>query len=130
MQEGIEMKKYLKIVFFVIVLLIASCKEKPRMKDPINAFAVEGKYYEKRGFVPKDSLVPTDFIAIKIAEAAWLTVYHDEVYNYWPFTATLNEERQWVVKGTKSKDTSFAGVPIMVIEKFDGRIVRVDHVIE
>lgn len=123
--------KYSKLGILVFaILFLCSCEEEAKIKEPINAFVVEGRYYETKGFMPKDSLVPDKITALKIADAIWQPIYRKELYQYWPFSATLNEKNQWVVKGTRSKNQAFIGIPIMIIEKSDGKIVKIDHIEE
>lgn len=62
--------------------------------------------------------------AIKIAEAVWLPIFGDEIYDHTPFKAQLTDS-VWIVTGTVH--TKLGGAPRMVIGKRDGRILELFH---
>jgi hypothetical protein len=72
-----------------------------------------------------DGYVPDETTAIKIAEAIWLPIYGEEIYNYKPFKAELLDKKVWRVSGTVH--TQLGGSPIAEIEKSDCKILKVIH---
>lgn len=78
------------------------------------------------GYDPqKDGYVPNAETAIKIAEAIWLPIYGDKIYDSKPFKATLRDNEVWVVEGTLN--TQRGGVPYAEIQKKDCKILKVIH---
>jgi hypothetical protein len=67
--------------------------------------------------------VPDEQTAIKIAEAVWLGIYGNSIYEARPFTAHLSNNI-WHVHGTKP-DSSFGGVPMIDIRKSDCNVSNV-----
>lgn len=77
-------------------------------------------YVSRQGFVPD----PTT--AVLIAEAILTPIYGvDEISRQQPFTAT-EVNSQWLVVGS-IKNNEAGGVASIVIDKKDGRIIRVTH---
>ena len=74
---------------------------------------------------PSTDAVPDASTAIRIAEAVWLPIYGDRIYEKRPFVATLRGE-VWLVSGTLPKD-ALGGVPQVRIAKRDGRVLEVGH---
>ena len=71
--------------------------------------------------------VPNGETAIKIAEAVWLPIYGEEIYQKLPFTVEYyKKENCWVVVGTMQSN-SFGGVPEIKINKNTGEIIYVGH---
>ncbi|MGH2642780.1 MAG: YbbC/YhhH family protein [Chitinophagaceae bacterium] len=71
--------------------------------------------------------VPNKKTAIKIAEAIWLPIYGEEIYDDTPFIATLKDSSVWVVKGTFKNDYMNGGVPYIWIQKKDCKVLKVIH---
>lgn len=84
--------------------------------------------------------VPDSITAIKIAEAIWLPIYGQSIYNKQPFIAKLISDSIWIVTGSTPKsgteinndgDTIYTiakgGVPFAIINKKDGCILKVYH---
>ena len=69
--------------------------------------------------------VPSDKVAIKIAEAVWLPIYGEKVLNYKPYVATLKDKKIWIVTGTLKN--GLGGVPYAEIQKSDGKILTISH---
>jgi hypothetical protein len=70
--------------------------------------------------------VPNKETAIKIAEAIWLPIYGDEIYEKKPFVARLKNAKVWIVEGTLEKE-EVGGVPYIEIQKKDCKILKVYH---
>ena len=70
--------------------------------------------------------VPNKETAIKIAEAIWLPIYGDEIYEKKPFVARLKNANIWIVEGTLDKE-EVGGVPYIEIQKKDCKILKVYH---
>ncbi len=62
--------------------------------------------------------------AVKIAEAIWLPMFGEIIYNSRPFVATLHDS-VWIVKGTLHAERG--GTPYIEISKKDCSILRVLH---
>lgn len=69
--------------------------------------------------------VPDEETAIKIAEAIWLPIYGDKIYNCKPFKARLVQSKIWIVEGTLHE--AKGGVPYIEIQKKDCKILKVSH---
>jgi hypothetical protein len=97
------------LVCTTILIVANTCAQKTENKsDP-----------EKNGYVPNAET------AIKIAEAIWLPIYGDNIYNNGPFKATLKNNQIWIVEGTLHTDKG--GVPYAEIQKKDCKIINVTH---
>lgn len=70
-------------------------------------------------------MVPDSETAIKIAEAVWLPLYGEGIYDEKPFIAEL-VGKVWIVKGTLPEG-KVGGVVEIEISKEDGKIIRVTH---
>ncbi|PTS99418.1 hypothetical protein DBR27_13580 [Flavobacterium sp. HMWF030] len=89
--------------------------------------------YERVDTHPDDplpnNLVPNKQTAIKIAEAIWLPLYGNKIYNEKPFVAELSASGVWIVKGTL-KDLDLGakgGVAYIEIQKSDCKILKIYH---
>ncbi|MDP4197065.1 MAG: NTF2 fold immunity protein [Bacteroidota bacterium] len=77
-------------------------------------------------YIPPNGLVPDKETAIKIAEAIWLPIYGNEIYNYKPFVAELSSDKRiWKVSGTVH--TIKGGEPYAEFRKKDCKIIKVIH---
>ncbi len=76
--------------------------------------------------MPKDGCVPDEATAKRIAEAVWLSVYGETIYQKEPFRAELLGDSLWAVAGSLPKDM-LGGVPYIEIQKEDGRILGIGH---
>lgn len=74
----------------------------------------------------KTDYVPDKETAIRIAEAIWLPIYDDQIYQSKPFVARLKNAHVWIVEGTLDKD-EVGGVPYIEIQRKDCRILKVYH---
>lgn len=79
----------------------------------------------KHSVVPKNGLVPDEQTAVRIAEAVWLPIYGEGIYQKKPFVARLNGDA-WIVKGSLPIKM-LGGVPLIEISRTDGRVLRVTH---
>ena len=75
--------------------------------------------------IPKDGFVPNKETAVKVAEAIWLPIYGNEIYNYRPFSVTLKRGNIWVVEGTLKSGKG--GVPYIELQKNDCKVLVVTH---
>ena len=69
--------------------------------------------------------VPNAETAIRVAEAIWLPIYGEKIYENKPFVAQLRDSSIWVVEGTPK--TTKGGVPYIEIQKSDCKILKVSH---
>ncbi|HMO81071.1 MAG TPA: YbbC/YhhH family protein [Pyrinomonadaceae bacterium] len=72
-----------------------------------------------------DNFVPDAETAIRVAEAIWLPIYGESVYQKKPFKAELVNDHLWQVTGTLQ--TQKGGVPYIEIQKCDCKVLRVSH---
>jgi hypothetical protein len=85
-------------------------------------------------------LVPNEETAIKIAEAIWLPLYGEGIYDKKPFVADLQGDTVWHVYGylapssisiNENGDTVWTmvcgGIPHIYINKDDAKIIDVYH---
>jgi hypothetical protein len=70
--------------------------------------------------------VPNAETAIKVAEAIWLPIYGERIYQKRPFVAKLKDSTIWVVTGTL-RENLLGGVPYIEIQKSDCKILKVTH---
>lgn len=73
----------------------------------------------------KDGYVPNKETALKIAEAIWLPVFGNIIYNSRPFVVELKDGKIWVVQGTLHEQKG--GVPYIEIQKSDCKILKMYH---
>lgn len=70
--------------------------------------------------------VPNEETAIKVAEAIWLPIFGESIYDKKPFRAKLVNNEIWVVEGTLEEGL-LGGVPLIEIQKSDCKILKVEH---
>ena len=70
----------------------------------------------------ENGCVPNETTAIKIAEAIWLPIYGDQIYESIPFVAQLHNDI-WIVEGTSKYE--FGGIPHIKIHKKNASIMFV-----
>ena len=79
----------------------------------------------QNGYVPKDGFVPNKETAINVALSILKPIYGESVESQLPFTATLNDDKIWVVEGTPGLEEG--GVASIEIQKTDRKILKVSH---
>lgn len=111
-------------VLFLLILAVTGL-------NPTHAAEQVGKRALKEsestlGYQPADGFVPDPATAIAIAVAVWEPVYGKKnVVEQAPYRATLKNGR-WTVVGTVPKGR-VGGTATAVIDKTDGRIIKVYH---
>lgn len=114
-ENNVKMKINMLVLFLSILLMV--------IPQFINAKEGTEGYY-----IPEEGFVPDKETAIKIAEAIWLPIYGEKIYEKQPFIATLSDDKEiWTVKGTLGKKLMLGGVPYAKIRKKDGKILEVYH---
>lgn len=103
----------MKYLFICSMLIVALCSNKMNK--------------EQKNYIPEEGFVPNAETAIKIAEAVWLPIYGDNIYDKKPFTAELKDSTLWVVSGTLRDERTLGGIPYITIQKKDGKILTVEH---
>lgn len=79
-----------------------------------------------QGFLPKAGMVPDAQTAIAIAVAVWNPVYGEkEIASEKPYQAVLTNGR-WTVTGSVPNGW-VGGVATAVIDKRDGRVIKIYH---
>ena len=107
------MKKYfaLGILFFIIIVGGAVML--------INVLASNN--------VTHEDYVTDETTAIKIAEAIWLPIYGNSIYDKQPFNAKyVEKDNSWIVEGTLPPNI-LGGVPEIKINRTTGEILYVRH---
>jgi hypothetical protein len=117
------MNNNLKICF-IILLFFSACNSGSNEKN--NKKFVKEKIVMQRENLIKNDLVPDEITAIKIAEAIWLPIYGDRIYDKKPFVAKLTSSNIWIVEGSLDP-SSLGGVPYIEIQKKDCKILKVTH---
>lgn len=91
------------------------------------------------GYIPKEGFVPDSTTAVKVAEAVWLPIFGNKIYDYKPFVAKLSEDKiVWIVEGSFHSEPSRregntiihmrkGGVPHIEINKKDCKILKLYH---
>jgi hypothetical protein len=77
----------------------------------------------KEQYILNMDYVPNAETAIKVAEAIWLPIYGEKIYENRPFRASLTNANVWIVEGTTMKETK-GGVPYIEIQKKDCKILK------
>ena len=108
----------MKIIYSLIVLAIFfSCSgNKSKTKESI----------PKKNQITVVGYVPDESTAIKVAEAIWLPIYGDLIYEEMPFKASIIKDSVWFVTGTV-KSGADGGVVEAEINCRNGDIIRVTH---
>lgn len=105
-------KKTMKYFLFFFMILVSNITNQ-------NTIGIDGNQSE--------DYVPDENTAIKIAEAIWLPIYGEEIFNNKPFRAKLSDNGEvWIVKGTLPKGM-FGGFPIIELRKKDCKVLKVSH---
>ena len=115
-------KMILSIIFIILVVGCAILFYACSPDQGINC-----KFEPEYGIIPENGYVPDEETAIKIAEAVWLPIYGENIYDKQPFKVEFIEKINcWKVVGTLP-EIMVGGVPEIVIKKSDGQIVYVIH---
>ena len=104
-----------KIAIFSIVIIVT-----------IGGIALY-RFFRPGYIPPSEGYVPDAETAIRIAEAIWVPIYGEDIYDKQPFVAEYNNVLgRWTVKGTLPEGV-LGGVPEARIRKRDGKILFVLH---
>jgi hypothetical protein len=77
--------------------------------------------------IPINGYVPDAIAAQKIAEAILYPIYGKDIKDKKPFLVKFDEENQvWIIEGQLPKNRD-GGVPYVIIQKSDGKILAVWH---
>ena len=105
-----------KTVFLALLFLIANicatCSTK-KLKT-VDSIDLDGSV------IPVNGRVPDEETAIRIAEAVWLPIYGNDIYNSKPFHAKLISDSIWVVEGTLPEGL----LGVYPMQRFRKRMVR------
>ena len=118
MNQRIDMK-WIKcsILFVMLIMLTYTCR----------VSKINYQYSDNDMLVI--NYVPNEETAIKIAEAIWLPIYGEEIYEQKPYIASLLKDSIWIVTGTFTGDIEVeaGGVAYIEIQKKDCKILKVTH---
>ena len=128
-----------KLRFFILVstmMLLVCCNVKTEKVTEINHpqvpdYVIDEKmssdnYSDIKGYLPKEGLVPTEEVAVQIAESVLSQIYGKEkIEGEKPFSIKL-ENDVWIIEGHLD-DKLLGGVAYMEIRKYNGEILKVIH---
>ena len=127
----VKMFKYISFQYRALALVILLLSITVVLFCALTLCNAQTDYWQQFREPPEKGWVPNEATAIKVAEAVWLPVFGDEIYDYWPFTATLSEDSIWTVQGTLENISSnvlvAGGVPFVEIRKSDCKILILYH---
>jgi hypothetical protein len=110
------------LIVSILVMSITFVAAEDQTMPPILKDYRDGYVY-----MPEDGFVPDDSTAIRIAEAVWLPLYGESIYDSQPFVARLEGDSVWIVEGTLPEEYMLGGTPYAEIRKSDAGIIRVTH---
>ena len=111
-----------KTVFLALLFLIANICATCSTKNLKTVDTIS----ENGSVIPVNGRVPNEETAIRIAEAVWLPIYGNDIYNSKPFQARLIGDSIWVVEGTLPEG-HLGGVPYAALQKKDGKVLKISH---
>lgn len=130
-----------RTLFFVLILLAASCtnstsinNKKETLSKPeyvIDDSLSNAYYINMNSYIPKEGLIPTADIAVKIAQCVLTRIYGKEIIEEEkPFSVNLKNEI-WIIEGsaprTKNSTLILGGQSYMEIRKSNGEILKLLH---
>lgn len=119
----------LLLIITLTIIIILGIKLKNRETN--DNMIILKKYGVNNNVSPEKGLVPDEETARKIAEIVLLPIYGDSISHKKPFNVNYDEEyKAWIVKGTitvNENEIGLGGVPNVIIQKSDGRILAVWH---
>ena len=127
------MRKNLLLTVIVVAILIVSskviCKLFVENEREISDFSIDNfNYYIKK--FPSDKVlgeVNSYEDAESKAEEVWIEIYGESVKTNRPYIISFDNINQiWLVSGSLS-DNQFGGVPHILIQKSDGKVLAVWH---
>lgn len=108
---------FLALLFLLITISTTCSTKKVETVESIS---------ENGSVIPFNGRVPNEETAIRIAEAVWLPIYGNDIYNSKPFQAKLIGDSIWVVEGTLPEG-HLGGVPYAALQKKDGKVLKISH---
>lgn len=111
-----------KMNLYILAISLVSLYSFSQQKDDTKKIVKANT--EKPNLVFRD-LIPDELTAVKIAEAVWLPIYGQKIYNQKPFKARLKDSGTWIVEGTLHK--AKGGVAYIEIQKKDCKVLKVYH---
>jgi len=119
LKESVLPKIGTKYRILVLCILISTLAFGGSHKKPIDDRNIRG------GYIPKEGFVPNAKTAIKIAEAVWIPIYGKNIYREKPYTVSI-KNGVWYVEGSLPRGSK-GGVAFIMIQKTDGKILKVIH---
>ena len=127
----------LMVACFFLTIVLHSCSETKPQKDEetIKAMYIESvdlsskDYAFYKGYIPADGLIPTQEIAVQIAEIILSQLYGQEnIEQQKPFSINL-EDDVWIIEGYWDRNdfSTDGGVAYMEISKKNGAVLKVIH---
>jgi len=106
------MKKVIYFILFIsLIILTCACS------------IIDNKRLNNKTIT---NYVPNEEVAIKIAEAIWLPIYGEKIYDQKPYIIYLLKDSVWIVTGTLPEN-ELGGTAYIEIQKSDGKILKVTH---
>lgn len=129
--KGAKMKKYFaSILITIMIICTVACgyekSEGNRMNNSENN-QMFSQYKVPNSHLPKDGVVPDKKTAISVADTILSSIYGESIKETEPFNVEFDDKYQvWVINGVL-KANKVGGVPNIIIQKRDGKIIAVWH---
>ena len=135
--RGAKMKKIILIILLVLIMITVGGvtymklfgETEEAQTEKIQPFSLSD-YSETINDFASDKVlgaVNTSDSAKEKAETVWIEIYGDSVKEDKPYKVYFDEQNQvWLVKGTLP-EMYFGGVPYILIQKSDGKVLAVWH---
>jgi hypothetical protein len=117
---------FTKTIYVASIFFLFSCSEKNRKTELFQRIKFERM---KGGYINSPPLIPSDTIAIGIAEIILKNLYGDEIETERPLKIDLYKDSIWIIKGTQPiKGPNYrGGVVYIELRKSDGKVITVFH---
>lgn len=128
----------LHIIIIIFACFCLSCHEKtnniknstiiPAKDKPLFNLVDSINYYTSNGYIPKNGILSTDTIAVKVAEIILFNIYgENQIKDQRPYNVVL-KENVWIIEGdTNTKDNFFGGTFYIELSKETGAILKIIH---
>lgn len=115
-----------KVILLVATITLSIGMISKLSSNGINPNNEDKLFLSEKGYIPKNGFIPDSETAIKIAQAIWLPIFGNLIYESKPFHARLLEDSIWIIEGTLPEG-AVGGVPYAAIRKSDCSVLKVVH---
>ncbi len=123
-QNLLKNRALIFMISFMMLFLFSYCNKSKSTVNSTDSVSMDTINF-KRSNPKTDGYVPNSETAIKIAEAIWLPIYGNSIYENKPFVGELINDSIWSITGTVHTD--FGGAPYAEIRKSDGKVIKITH---